>query len=508
MPASGSRPCPDGARQAGPRRPAAPPGRTAGALRQRARSRLNAAARSCGANCWVARSAPPTRISSSAAATRCSPCNWSPSVNRRVREQTWDSPTCRQTRASTSSAVSCAATAWRRSVCWNGRRRRSSRWCCRGARHERRSLRGGALPLVPRAPGGGRRLAPPVPSERDRLRHQPMPDEAAQSLRVDLSPWSCGMVFSELLGADLTRFGLCYLAPAEVPASDLTRLGRRLREEFPLLDSQVDSGAEGFELVVHGQPEESPALEVGPSPTKTRSSQRCCNARIPCSSAACCDCSTGAAEDVRAGASGCITWSPTPTSPACCWPAWPCSTPPHDRSGGPEFGFLQQQWRLERQLRRAQDQAGRLLERARRGVPRTGEPALGGARQPLRGFPLGRHARRRRSRPAGPARLRPGSRPGQPGRHRQGPGADPGQPAQSPRHGGFRLLAEPGAAVAGRRDRRGHLRTTQARGLRAQPAAGGGHRRTGRAALCRRPGDDQCHRPADSAAPGSSTGRH
>ncbi|MDF5983720.1 AMP-binding protein [Pseudomonas aeruginosa] len=123
----------------------------------------NAAARSCGANCWVARSAPPTRISSSAAATRCSPCNWSPSVNRRVREQTWDSPTCRQTRASTSSAVSCAATAWRRSVCWNGRRRRSSRWCCRGARHERRSLRGGALPLVPRAPGGGRRLAPPVP---------------------------------------------------------------------------------------------------------------------------------------------------------------------------------------------------------------------------------------------------------------------------------------------------------------------------------------------------------
>lgn len=35
------------------------------------------------------------------------------------------------------------------------------------------------------------------PSERDRLRHQPMPDEAAQSLRVDLSPWSCGMVFSE-----------------------------------------------------------------------------------------------------------------------------------------------------------------------------------------------------------------------------------------------------------------------------------------------------------------------
>ncbi|MBF3289000.1 hypothetical protein HKT38_32920, partial [Pseudomonas aeruginosa] len=102
------------------------------------------------------------------------------------------------------------------------------------------------------------------PSERDRLRHQPMPDEAAQSLRVDLSPWSCGMVFSELLGADLTRFGLCYLAPAEVPASDLTRLGRRLREEFPLLDSQVDSGAEGFELVVHGRPEESPALEVGP----------------------------------------------------------------------------------------------------------------------------------------------------------------------------------------------------------------------------------------------------
>ncbi|MFF6519793.1 hypothetical protein ACET4U_21930 [Pseudomonas aeruginosa] len=102
------------------------------------------------------------------------------------------------------------------------------------------------------------------PSERDRLRHQPMPDEVAQSLRVDLSPWSCGMVFSELLGADLTRFGLCYLAPAEVPASDLTRLGRRLREEFPLLDSQVDSGAEGFELVVHGQPEESPALEVGP----------------------------------------------------------------------------------------------------------------------------------------------------------------------------------------------------------------------------------------------------
>lgn len=101
-------------------------------------------------------------------------------------------------------------------------------------------------------------------SERDRLRHQPMPDEAAQSLRVDLSPWSCGMVFSELLGADLTRFGLCYLAPAEVPASDLTRLGRRLREEFPLLDSQVDSGAAGFELVVHGRPEESPALEVGP----------------------------------------------------------------------------------------------------------------------------------------------------------------------------------------------------------------------------------------------------
>ncbi len=54
------------------------------------------------------------------------------------------------------------------------------------------------------------------------------------------------MVFSELLGADLTRFGLCYLAPAEVPASDLTRLGRRLREEFPLLDSQVDSGAGRF----------------------------------------------------------------------------------------------------------------------------------------------------------------------------------------------------------------------------------------------------------------------
>ena len=134
-----------------------------------------------------------------------------------------------------------------------------------------------------------------------------MPDEAAQSLRVDLSPWSCGMVFSELLGADLTRFGLCYLAPAEVPASDLTRLGRRLREEFPLLDSQVDSGAEGFELVVHGRPEEARRWKSAPSPTKTRSSQRCCNARIPCSSAACCDCSTGAAEDVRAGASGCIT---------------------------------------------------------------------------------------------------------------------------------------------------------------------------------------------------------
>ena len=74
---------------------------------------------------------------------------------------------------------------------WNGRRCRSSRWCCRGA-PERRSLRGGVYHWFPRAPGGGRRLAPPVPSERDRLRHQPMPDEAAQSLRVDLSPWSAG----------------------------------------------------------------------------------------------------------------------------------------------------------------------------------------------------------------------------------------------------------------------------------------------------------------------------
>lgn len=145
-----------------------------------------------------------------------------------------------------------------------------------------------------------------------------MPDEAAQSLRVDLSPWSCGMVFSELLGADLTRFGLCYLAPAEVPASDLTRLGRRLREEFPLLDSQVDSGAEGFELVVHGRPEESPALEVGPFADEDALIAALLQRPHSCSSAACCDCSTGAAEDVRAGASGCIAWSPTPTSPACC----------------------------------------------------------------------------------------------------------------------------------------------------------------------------------------------
>ncbi len=149
------------------------------------------------------------------------------------------------------------------------------------------------------------------PSERDRLRHQPMPDEAAQSLRVDLSPWSCGMVFSELLGADLTRFGLCYLAPAEVPASDLTRLGRRLREEFPLLDSQVDSGAEGFELVVHGR----------------------CGGRAR-------------------------------------WGVWlhhlvadadfasvllarlaVLNADPTTEAAAPEFGFLQQQWRLERQLR-------------------------------------------------------------------------------------------------------------------------------------------------------------
>ncbi|MGS9688652.1 hypothetical protein ACVN9K_05310 [Pseudomonas aeruginosa] len=190
------------------------------------------------------------------------------------------------------------------------------------------------------------------PCERDRLRHQPMPDEAAQSLRVDLSPWSCGMVFSELLGADLTRFGLCYLAPAEVPASDLTRLGRRLREEFPLLDSQVDSGAEGFELVVHGRPEESPALEVGPFADE--------NALI-------------AALLQRPHSlfeRGLLRLFHGRCGGRARWGVWLhhlvtdadfASVPlarlavlnadPTTEAAAPEFGFLQQQWRLERQLR-------------------------------------------------------------------------------------------------------------------------------------------------------------
>lgn len=190
------------------------------------------------------------------------------------------------------------------------------------------------------------------PSERDRLRHQPMPDEAAQSLRVDLSPWSCGMVFSELLGADLTRFGLCYLAPAEVPASDLTRLGRRLREEFPLLDSQVDSGAEGFELVVHGQPEESPALEVGPFADE--------NALI-------------AALLQRPHSlfeRGLLRLFHGRCGGRARWGVWlhhlvadadfasvllarlaVLNADPTTEAAAPEFGFLQQQWRLERQLR-------------------------------------------------------------------------------------------------------------------------------------------------------------
>ncbi|MBG4692090.1 hypothetical protein I5F77_24185 [Pseudomonas aeruginosa] len=190
------------------------------------------------------------------------------------------------------------------------------------------------------------------PSERDRLRHQPMPDEAAQSLRVDLSPWSCGMVFSELLGADLTRFGLCYLAPAEVPASDLTRLGRRLREEFPLLDSQVDSGAEGFELVVHGQPEESPALEVGPFADE--------NALI-------------AALRQRPHSlfeRGLLRLFHGRCGGRARWGVWlhhlvadadfasvllarlaVLNADPTTEAAAPEFGFLQQQWRLERQLR-------------------------------------------------------------------------------------------------------------------------------------------------------------
>ncbi len=190
------------------------------------------------------------------------------------------------------------------------------------------------------------------PSERDRLRHQPMPDEAAQSLRVDLSPWSCGMVFSELLGADLTRFGLCYLAPAEVPASDLTRLGRRLREEFPLLDSQVDSGAEGFELVVHGRPEESPALEVGPFADE--------NALI-------------AALLQRPHSlfeRGLLRLFHGRCGGRARWGVWlhhlvadadfasvllarlaVLNADPTTEAAAPEFGFLQQQWRLERQLR-------------------------------------------------------------------------------------------------------------------------------------------------------------
>ena len=96
------------------------------------------------------------------------------------------------------------------------------------------------------------------------------------------------MVFSELLGPTLTRFGLCYLAPAEVPASDLTRLGRRLREEFPLLDSQVDSGAEGFRTGRPRAARESPALEVGPF-TDEDALIAALQHPHSCSSAACCD---------------------------------------------------------------------------------------------------------------------------------------------------------------------------------------------------------------------------
>lgn len=90
-----------------------------------------------------------------------------------------------------------------------------------------------------------------------------MLDEVVQFLCVDLLFWFCGMVFSELFGVDLICFGFCYLVLVEVLVFDLMCLGWCLCEEFLLFDSQVDSGVEGFELVVYGWFEESLVLEVG-----------------------------------------------------------------------------------------------------------------------------------------------------------------------------------------------------------------------------------------------------
>ncbi len=258
------------------------------------------------------------------------------------------------------------------------------------------------------------------PSERDRLRHQPMPDEAAQSLRVDLSPWSCGMVFSELLGADLTRFGLCYLAPAEVPASDLTRLGRRLREEFPLLDSQVDSGAEGFELVVHGQPEESPALEVGPFADEN--TLIAALLQRPHSLF-----ERGLLRLFHGRCGGRARWgvwlhhlvADADFASVLLARLAVLNADPTTEAAAPEFGFLQQQWRLERQLR-----TGRAALCRRPGDDQCHRPAIPQRRvhppadteEPPAADPDPGPARRRRL----------GRQPGQPLRPRTDPGAGGG----------------------------------------------------------------------------------
>ncbi|MDF5939963.1 phosphopantetheine-binding protein [Pseudomonas aeruginosa] len=281
----------------------------------------------------------------------------------------------------------------RRSVCWNGRRRRAAA----GAVEERGmnvGLRGGALPLVPRAPGGGRRLAPPVPLERDRLRHQPMPDEAAQSLRVDLSPWSCGMVFSELLGADLTRFGLCYLAPAEVPGIRPDAPGAAPARRVPVARQPGGQRRGRFRTgrprAARGEP------GAGSRPLRRRKHAHRSAAATPAFPVRARPAATvpRALRGVRAGASGCITWSPTPTTPACCWPAWRrAQRRPTTEAAAPEFGFLQQQWRLERQLRERRTRLEDYWSERGEAFRELAEPATGRARQPLRGFPLGCHAR-------------------------------------------------------------------------------------------------------------------
>ncbi|MGA4815806.1 hypothetical protein ACPA9J_14410 [Pseudomonas aeruginosa] len=205
--------------------------------------------------------------------------------------QTWDSPTCRQTRASTSSAVSLRShgLAPGASAGTGGDARRAA-----GAVEERgagrRSLRGGALPLVPRAPGGGRRLAPPVPSERDRLRHRPMPDEAAQSLRIDLSPWSCGMVFSEY--ARRRPDPLRPLLPGSGRGAGIRTWRARVgacAKKFRCSTARWTAARKVSNWSSTGGPRRARRWKSAPSPMKTRSSQRCCNTRIPCSSAACCD---------------------------------------------------------------------------------------------------------------------------------------------------------------------------------------------------------------------------